>query len=351
MMYFLQMVEKQSDLENLTSVKLPRCIVSTDQIEKVQIHLFTDASEVAYAAVIYIRRTYSTGKTVANLVYSKTRVAPIKTISVPRLELCGAHLGIKLLTKTSNVLDLSLPQPEVFGWTDSTIVLQWLAQLPRTWTNFVANRISEIQQVLPRENCNHVKSNFNLAGCASRGTLVKTLIESRLWWYGPGWLSKPESAWPQPPTLLTAENLKDNISETKQTVESAVVRPQPWIDISRYSSLPKLHRFIATPIKASRLFKDASEQISLTPQLLCREKLIILRLHQAQYYAAELTVLRAGNDLPRNSKLNLSPFFDEDTGTIRVGGRLSQSQIHHDISCFHILYILIRSCISHHSLL
>ena len=54
------------------------------------------------------------------------------------------------------------------------------------------------------------------ADCASRGTLVKTLIQSSLWWYGPDWLSKPESAWPPPPTLLTAENLKDIDSEKKQ---------------------------------------------------------------------------------------------------------------------------------------
>ena len=147
---------------------------------------------------------------------SETRVAPIKTISVSRLELCGAHLEIKLLTKIKDVLELStLPQPEIYGWTDSTIVLQWIAQLPRTWTSFVANRISEIQQILPRANWNHVKSNSNPADCASRGTLVKDLIDTSLWWHGPDWLSQPESTWPQPSSTVTEENKQQIESEKK----------------------------------------------------------------------------------------------------------------------------------------
>ena len=306
-------IEIQSDLNNLISLQLPRCIVPTEKSDKVQLHLFTDASEVAFAAVIYIRITDSSGKIFTNLVSCKTRVAPIKTISVPRLELCGAHLGIKLLTKIEDILELStLPQPEIYGWTDSTIVLQWLAQLPRTWTSFVANRISEIQQILPRANWNHVKSNSNPADCASRGTLVKDLIDTSLWWHGPGWLSQPESTWPQPFSTVNEENKQQIESEKKhkrcETVASAVIAPQPWIDISHYSSLSKLQRIIATIIKASHLFKDASKEVSVTPQLLNQAKLI-LRQHQAQYYATDLAILTTGKELPRNSKiLNLSFF-------------------------------------------
>ena len=221
------------------------------------------------------------------------------------------------------------------GRTLRLIVLQWLAQLPRTWTSFVDNRISEIQQIFSRANWNHVKSNSNPADCASRGTLVKDLIDTSLWWHGPDWLSQPESTWPQPSSTVNEENKQQIESEKKhkrfETVASAVIAHQPWIDISRYSSLWKLQRIIATIIKASHLFKDASKEVSVTPQLLNQAKLILLRQHQAQYYATDLAVLTTGKEFPRNSKiLNISPFLDEDTGTIRVGGRLAQSQIHHD---------------------
>ena len=175
-----------ADSKHLGNLTLPRCIVPpVKEIETVQLHLSTDISEMAYAAVIYIPISDISGKDFTNLVAAKTRVAPIKTVSLPGLELCGAHLGIKLRNKNQEILDLTaLPRATTFGWTDSTIFLQWLAQVPRTWTCFVANRVSEIQQSLPRANWNYVKSSANPADCESRGSLVKNLIESQLWWFG-----------------------------------------------------------------------------------------------------------------------------------------------------------------------
>ena len=102
-----------------------------------------------------------------------------------------------------------------------------------------------------------------------------------MWWHGPDWLSQPESTWAQPSSTVTEENKQQIESKKKhkrcETVASAVVAPQPWIDISRYSSLAKLQRIIATIIKASHLFKDASKEVSVTPQLLNQAKLILLR--------------------------------------------------------------------------
>ena len=159
--------------------------------------------------------------------------------------------------KKKHVLDLfSLPQPELFGWTNSTIVFSWLAQLLRTWTNLIANRILDIQQVLLREHCYHVKPNFNPADCASRGTLVKTRIQSSSWWYGPDWFSKPTRKCVATASYINDCRKPERLIRRKkcETVASAVP-PRP---ISRYSSLPSLHRIITTVIKASRLFKDAS---------------------------------------------------------------------------------------------
>ena len=324
-------IEMIADLKHLAKLTLPRCIAPPlKEIERVQLHLFTDASEMAYAAVVYIRIIDTTGKVFTNLVASKTRVAPIKTVSLPRLELCGAHLGIKLLNKIQEILDLTaLPKATTFGWTDSTIVLQWLAQLPRTWTCFVANRVSEIQQILPRDNWNHVKSSLNLADCASRGSSVNNLIQSQLWWHGPEWLAKPDDVWPQSPVPVTTKNQEEIDSEKKHNqskVLAVTTCTSPWIDTSRYSSLLKLYRVIALVIVAFQKLRRSTATNCITRKTLCEAKLLVVQTHQQQYYPKELASLKSSKDLPHTSKLlSLSPFFDKDTGTLRVGGRVSQS--------------------------
>lgn len=82
----------------------------------------------------------STGCTHTSLVMSKTKVAPIKRLTIPRLELCGAHLLAQILHHCKEVFSLSLK--DVFAWTDSTIVLNWLTGSPRRFKTYVGNRVS-----------------------------------------------------------------------------------------------------------------------------------------------------------------------------------------------------------------
>ena len=210
----------KADLHHLHDFYLPRCILPPNAVNSIQFHLFTDASELAYAAVLYARFVDSMGF-IAVIVAGKNRVAPIKTVSLPRLELCAAHLGTKLLTKIRSIFQFTkYTNVETTAWTDSTIVLQWLAQLPRTWTTFVANRVSEIQQVLPKSQWRHVTSATNPADCSSRGTTMESLKQSRLWWHGPLWLSKFENEWPQiHPPAVEVTRRKDSQKRTKLHVQ------------------------------------------------------------------------------------------------------------------------------------
>ena len=89
----------RADLRSLQDFTLQRCIIPSGKIRTVQLHLFTDASEKAYAAVIFARMTDTNGFVCVNLIAGKKRVAPMKTVSLLRLELCGAHLGVKLIVK------------------------------------------------------------------------------------------------------------------------------------------------------------------------------------------------------------------------------------------------------------
>lgn len=153
-----------------------------------ELHAFCDASLDAYAAVVYCRNENSHGSLNVSLVATKTRVAPIKVLSLPRLELCGATLLVRLINK----LKISLQDKEikVFAWTDSSIVLHWLSAPPKRWSVFIANRTFEILTSIPRQGWNHVRSGSNPADIATRGIPPSLLQVNEMWWKGPSWLWK-----------------------------------------------------------------------------------------------------------------------------------------------------------------
>ncbi len=119
----------RNQIPALAKRPIPRCYFSLDQDRlSVQLHGFADASESAYAAVVYIRTVYLDTTTEVKLVIAKTRVAPLKRLTIPRLKLCAAQLLAKLLDTTRRAL--SIPLQDVYCWTDATIVLAWLDGQP-----------------------------------------------------------------------------------------------------------------------------------------------------------------------------------------------------------------------------
>ena len=146
----------------------------------------------AYAGVIYLRSIDSDGNVRTSLVIAKTKVAPIKRQTIPRLKLCGAHLLAQLLDHVKEVFHLSIQ--DIYAWTDSTIVLNWLSGNPRCFKTFVGNRVSSILELIPPDRWKHVSGTDNPADCASRGLFPSELLEYNLWWEGPTWLSLPPVA-------------------------------------------------------------------------------------------------------------------------------------------------------------
>ncbi len=131
----------RNQIPALAKRPIPRCYFSLDQDRlSVQLHGFADASESAYAAVVYIRTVYLDTTTEVKLVIAKTRVAPLKRLTIPRLELCAAQLLAKLLDTTRRAL--SIPLQDVYCWTDATIVLAWLDGQPRRYKTYIGNRVS-----------------------------------------------------------------------------------------------------------------------------------------------------------------------------------------------------------------
>ncbi|GFW09084.1 integrase catalytic domain-containing protein [Trichonephila clavipes] len=172
----------QEQLPLLTNIKIPRCILIPQAID-VQVHGFCDSSEKAYCAVIYIRSKDATQTVVSRLLTSKTRVSPVKTQSLPRLELCSALLLANLLQAT--LPTLTLPISETFAWSDSKITLAWLKSDLRRWQPFVANRVAQIQELNPNVHWNFVSGLENPVDCGTREIPQTKLEKCNLWFNGP----------------------------------------------------------------------------------------------------------------------------------------------------------------------
>ncbi|GFT58987.1 uncharacterized protein TNCV_185971 [Trichonephila clavipes] len=174
------------DFNSVRSICIGRCIVHP-QATRVELHGFADASEKCYGAVIYCRSQSPDGATTVKLVTSKSRVAPVKSVTMPRLELCAAVLLAKLMKRVETALQMKTPP--VYLWSDSTIALAWIQKEPNLLKTFVANRVATIQHLNNAEKWHHVSSEQNPADFVSRGLDSSGLLNNSLWWNGPKFLA------------------------------------------------------------------------------------------------------------------------------------------------------------------
>lgn len=183
----------KNELPFIEKIEIDRWI-STSKASVISLHGFCDSSEAAYAAVIYVVQENESGIT-SKLVCAKTKVAPIKKISLPRLELCGAVLLSRLIKRIAKNLNVNLDS--VYLWTDSSAVVTWLRNHPSKWTTYIANRVSEVQENFNSAIWQHISTKQNPADIASRGAFPSQLINNSLWWHGPEFLCKPKGNWPK----------------------------------------------------------------------------------------------------------------------------------------------------------
>ncbi|XP_066600734.1 uncharacterized protein [Prorops nasuta] len=280
-----------------------------------ELHGFCDASSRAFAATVYIKLFDDKNKPCTYLLAAKSKVAPVKTISIPNLELCGAALLVRLISHVRS-LDFLQGLP-VFVWTDSQIVLAWLRKHPCNWKRFVANRVSFIHTELPSAIWGHVPSKENPADLASRGCKTIELINCDLWWHGPKWLLLSEKYWPKTAPVVQTHHAKSSVNDSEI--------------FSKFSSWTRLVRVVAYCLRFLNCLRksivvDAVLPNFLTASELCNSRNVIIRLVQAQFFIEEINILQAGESLSKRHKLmSLNPIMDKKDGILRVGGRLANS--------------------------
>lgn len=313
--------------ENLTHIKglsIPRWLYYT-RASRVELHVFADASQAAYGAAVYMR-VISDERVYVSLISSKTKVAPIeKQVSIPRLELCGAALAAKLMSETSQVL--GVPKENLFGWTDSTIVLAWLRGGPSRWSTFVSNRVSDILNIIDFQHWGHVSTDTNPADCASRGLQGPELLNHLMWWNGPVWLSSLN-------INISVPNIEDTQEEERVRSLATINNVNEEFIWTKYSNLSKMLRVISYCKRFInfKLPKDKRKCLSklLTPSELNETLNGCIKQVQAINFKEEIKQLKSQGYVPKTSKLrNLCPIID-DNGILRVGGRIQKSQTDYD---------------------
>ena len=350
------------DVTHLSNFRVNRCLKPLDLgcTAAAQLHHFSDASEYAYGTVSYLLLENTEGKKHCAFLMGKSRVAPLKLITIPRLELTAAVVAVKVDKMLQQ--ELKIPLQQSIFWTDSTTVLRYIDSETARFKTFVANRIVLIREATKPSQWKHVRTTENPADQASRGLKAKNLVQGGTWINGPNFLLNSESDWPEQPDRKEESLPNDPEVKNKVTVNAIKVKEdmEPLNElINYYSDWHKLKRSVAWILKVKETLwklkeerkellqtihqteKDPEKQKSKLEQHMKKYKRTIgkksltlddlvaaeseiIRCSQRQQFREEVKTLQKSRQLSRSSQLfKLDPILQDDT--LRVGGRLNKS--------------------------
>ena len=292
-------------------------------------HVFSDASELAYGAVIYLRLSSTPPKLA--FVTGKSRVAPKKTVSIPRLELNAAAIACKLADSVKTNLRIK-PVSTTF-WTDSMAVLRFINNTKSRFKVFVANRLSIIHEFTTPSQWQYVKTEENPADLASRGVSPDDLKRLQFWLDGPDFLLHSNITYVPPSDTNEDDVTEQEAAETK--IVAATVNPPTSpavLLIERWSNYIKLLRCTAylkrvtTPGYITSVRAGTKSNPLSIAELNAAELTLIKRVQEQEFFD-EIDRLNTQKALKSSSRIiQLNPFLDEQ-GTLRVGGRIKNSEI------------------------
>ena len=332
-------VEWKSQLATIQSMNLPRWLPVRDDGAMFELHCFSDASISAYGAVVYCR-TIGPNGFCTGFIMSKNRVAPIKRVTLPRLELLGIVIGARLTKFVSETFNR--PPTRIVCWSDSQVALHWIKKAPHELKTFVGNRVEQVQDILSPEHFHFCPGTDNPADLLTRGLSAEKLIDSQIWWNGPSWLRQDEANWPAQPDNgadlqeLVCEEHKPSSPQSSNTrsyvttsdefenTSAGFIRAS---DFSKWSKLRRVTAFVLLPVDRFRKRCPIPDPPILSVEMLHNTDMFWLKHCQNSTFSEEMTQLQEGKlNKAKSSISKLDPYMDEK-GLIRVGGRLEHASI------------------------
>ena len=340
-------------LPELGYVHLNRCILAADkQPARIELHTFTDASSVGYGSCSYARVEYFDNSVQCCFVMGKSRVAPVKRVTIPRLELVAAVLGAKLSDLIRKELNVKFNA--VYFWTDASVVLRYIRNSSARFDTFVANRIELLHTYTSVDQWRYVPGTLNPADIASRGLSPSKVNGATLWFEGPPFLLESRDNWPkQPDFVCDLSDAEPGVRKAKRqcfTNVCGIEKDSIYQLFTRYSKLERLQSAVAWLLrfKVYLKWKHLRCPRPLTGPLTAEEErnalLAMIKVAQEQSFAEILHQLPNQNTqqapenviseamLKKSPKLrqlqSLSPFVVD--GFLRVGGRLRNASLPFD---------------------
>ncbi|XP_028413601.1 uncharacterized protein LOC114536441 [Dendronephthya gigantea] len=348
----------RADLKDLEKMETRRCLKppSFGEIKSTEIHSFADASQSAVGQVSYMRLVNDKDQVHVSFLTAKARVAPLKLVSIPRLELTAAVISVNVTQQLSRDLDYDVDANTYYS--DSTVVLGYIQNDARRFHVYVGNRVQAIRSKTSPQSWHHVRGKENPADIASRSATPKELLDT------PTWLNGPEFLWQTelPEHTSCSPLLNENDPEVRKVTVHAVhvnsqERPLDMAILNRFSSWFKLKRAIALATKYVNILRTRVSQkrrgqepdvlgkglsTSVLVEDLEQAEHILIRNIQQHHFHEEMAVLQSLKDgqfknnvetRKRNQTLKhfsslhrLDPFVDQQ-GIIRVGGRIKRAEV------------------------
>ena len=319
------------EMNELNHVTFERCLTPDNVVGAPSLIVFADASKEAFGACAYVRWETSDHMFITTFVSAKSRVAPLKPLTIPRLELQAAVLAVRL---SQSILDETRLQFEkVIFLSDSSIVISWIRSQAREFKPFVSARIAEIQSKSEPCQWRHISGEFNVADDVSRGIPAQELTGR--WKHGPAFLQLPEEQWPNE-SLPTTDQRKENQAERRKPRTVLQVNRHDREEVIPCKNFSSWRRLLRVTGYVTRYIKNLRATCKLkrlkTPNVTNQLQLGPLspkELENAEVYWIKEAQTSLHKIVKAGQLRQLSPFKDED-GIIRVGGRVDQALASYD---------------------